>query len=581
MVMTLRKDSVFRLCLFGWMLCSAAAMSASPFRETVPFSIVTNTGIGRDVFVTGNHPDVGSWNPTLGAKLVWNSGNVWTGSVALEAGTALQYKPVVVPISVTGLCNGANWQFLPPGEGNHLNAVTQPQPVAPYAGKFVYYHSGLTNVTIIYSINGGAFTSAPLAQVGPGRAPGEFLHAGAAIGTPGASIEFVMSGMSGTNTFYDHAPHPGYGTPPDNNYYTTLDMIFLQDGDIFNYWPSASVSAPSIIVSNAVSTFSPSPSRTMKIYLPRGYVQNNWKRYPVLYMHDGENVFSPGGTFGSWDADLTATREISQGRMREVIIVALNSTANRTREYLPPEDNEGGQGFGDVYAKFLVYDVKAKIDAQFRTLTDRPNTLTAGSSSGGLITTYLGWSTNVFGKIGSFSPAYLISPNFNNKIAADPKQPLRIYTDMGTVNSPETLLVADYWVVLDHLLRDGYVQQFDLLSWLACGAQHNEAAWAARLPVCLRFLLNIWDERNHLAHAAMPPVVSSLAVTGSVASISHPALVGWPYRLEGAPSLTGPWTGLVFQAASPTPWQNRPFEVVFSPAATAQFIRVVAEGNMP
>lgn len=575
------KSRWFHVCMCGWMLFGSATMAASPFREMVSFSVATNTGFGRDVFIAGNHPDVGNWNPTLGTKLVWNPGNIWTGSVALEAGTALQYKPVLVPISVTGLCDGVNWQYLPPGDGNHLNVATQPQPPAPYAGKFFYYHSGLTNVTIIYSINGGAFTSAPLAQIGPGRASGEFLHAGAAIGTPGAAIEFVMSGMSGTNTFYDHAPSPGYGTPPDNNYFTTLDMVFLQDGDLFNYQPPASVSVPSIIVSNAVSTFTPSPSRTMKIYLPRGYVQNTWKRYPVLYMHDGENVMPPYTGLGQWQADQITTREVSQGRMREVIIVSLNSTANRTREYLPPEDNEGGQGFGDVYAKFLVHDVKAKIDAQFRTLPDRPNTLTAGSSSGGLITTYLGWSTNVFGKIGSFSPAYLISPNFNNTIAADPKRPLRIYTDMGTVGYPETALVADYWVVFDHLLRDGYVQQSDLLSWLACGAEHNETAWAARLPVCLRFLLNIWDERNHLAHTAAPPVVDSFSVTGTVTSVSHASLAGWPYRLEGAPRLTGPWTGLVFHAASPTPWQTRSFEMSGNPTADVHFLRVVAEGITP
>ena len=553
------------------------AGAVSPFREVLHFSIVHDAGFGNEIFIAGNHPDAGNWNPTLGAKLVYNPGNLWTGSVALQAGTALDYKAVVIPNSHTGICQGANWNYLPPGDGNHATTNAAPQPAAPYAGKTIYYHSGLTNVSIIYAINGGDFTGASLAQIGPGRAPGEFLHKVEGIGVPGGSIEFVFSGMANGVTVYDHAPHPGYGTAPANNYFTTLDAFFVQDGDVFNYQPPGTVSAPSIINSNVVSTFSPSPSRTMKIYLPRGYQQNTWKRYPVMYMHDGENVFSPGGTYGSWDANLTATREISQGRMREVIVVALNSTENRTREYLPPEDNYGGQGFGDTYAKFLVHDVKAKIDREFRTLPDRENTMTAGSSSGGLITTYLGWSTNVFGKIGSFSPAYVISPNFNARIAADPKQPLRIYTDVGTFGGDvEAQLVPDYWVVLDHLLRDGYVQHLDLLSWLACDAQHNEAAWAARLPVAFRFLLNIWDEANELAGAAIPPEMDDVTMSPGSIQFSLNTLGGWRYRVDLWDRLGAEeWPDGTNVFKETLPWSVRNLSAPVT-SGTVQFFRVTA-----
>lgn len=570
-----------RVVLFSALLASSAH-AASPFREDLTFSVVTNTGIGREVFITGSHPDAGGWNPTLGAKLVWTDGNVWTGSLAFAAGTQLDYKPVVLPNTVADICNGANWDWMPPGDGNHLTTNTAPQPAAPYAGKTVYYHSGFTNVTLIYSDNGGGFIGAPMLQAGPGRGPGEYLHLAEGIGTPGGTLEFVFSGMVGTNTYYDHAPYPGYGTPPDNNYFTTLDHLFVQDGDLFNYWPPTSLTPPQVLLSNAVSTFSPSPSRTMRIYLPRGYAENTLKRYPVLYMQDGENVFAPGGNFGSWDTDLIATRETSQGRMREVIIVALDSMpgpANRTREYLPPEDNEGGQGFGDVYANFLVHDVKTKIDAEFRTLPDRPNTLTAGSSSGGLITTYLGWSTNVFGKIGSFSPAYLISPNFNARIASEPKQALRIYTDMGTEGETEASLVADYWVVLDYLLRDGYVQHRDLLSWFACGATHNEAAWSARLPTALRFLLNPWDEPNRLAHRSEAPAIESATLDPGAATlrVAHPALTGWTYQVDAAATPAGPWTtNIAPSAPEAEPWTTRTVDLSLNPATTTRAYRILA-----
>jgi len=529
----------------------------SPDRTAISFSVTTNTGIGYAVFITGNHPDIGNWVPSRGAKLYWTPGNVWTGAVAIEPGITVEYKPVIIPLAVEHVCDPTQAQFIPPGEDNHYELDIPPRSPAPYGGKSIYYHSALTNVFMLYSIAGNAFTSAPLHVIAPGRSPGEWLHHVSGIGEAGASIEFVMSGWVGTNIVYDHAPFPGYGTPPAHNYFTTLDTFFIQDGDLFNYQPPAWVSPPSVVVSNVVSTHPPSPDRAMRIYLPRGYEENTWKRYPVLYMHDGENVFAPGGAFGSWDADITATREISQGRIRECIVVALDSTSNRTREYLPPEDHSGGQGFGDVYSRFLIYDVKTKIDAEFRTLPDRPNTLTAGSSSGGLIATYLGWHTNVFGKIGAFSPAYLISPNFNDRIADEPKQDLRLYVDMGTAGSPETLLVEDYWIVLDHWLRDGYVENEDLLSTLACGAFHNEAAWAARLPDCLRFLLSIWDEQNLLAHRDFVPNVLNISGPNSGISLDYPSLVGWTYQLESASEPDGTWSFVESQPPETAAWAIR------------------------
>jgi predicted alpha/beta superfamily hydrolase len=545
-------------------LAAGAAWARSPVRETLHFAITTNVGFGNEVFVAGNHPDTGSWDPVRGAKLTWNSGNVWTGVVGVQSGTSLDFKYVSLPNSYTGICDGGNAGWMPPGGGNHLTTNAPSQPAAPYGGKTVYYHSGLTNVTVIYSSAGGAFTAAAMSIVGPGRNGSEYLHAVSGIGEAGEGIEFVLSGMSGTNTVYDHAPHEGYGTPPDNNYFTKLDVFFLQDGDVFNYRPPAAPSTPRIHTSTVVSTHEPSPNRTMKVYLPRGYDQNPWKRYPVVYMHDGENVFSPGvGLSGyGWVADLTATREISQGRMRECIIVGLNSTANRTREYLPPEDNYSGQGFGDVYAKFIEYDVKPQIDGAYRTLTNRANTGTIGSSSGGLITTYLGWATNVFGFIGPFSPAYLISPNFNQTIDTKPKQPLRIFTQTGTVGSPEIDILPDTWTVLDYFLKDGFVPNVDLVSRIGCGQAHSEQSWADWLPECFRFLLDPWDEPNRLAQAGYPPVLAAPtgAATGVLAA-DYPSLLGHAYRVETATNPAAQWVATATSSVEQLPWAIRSMAV--------------------
>lgn len=574
--MTIRDFQRLEILLCA--LLAVPVLAASPAREVLNFSITTNVGFGNEVFVTGNHPDLGNWDAAKAAKLVWNAGDTWTGQVAVKSGAALQYKFVSAPNAATGICDGVNWRYMPPGNGNHLTTNAPAQPPAPYVGKALYYHSSWTNAFVLYSVDGSNYANVAMERMGVGRGAGEYLYRATGFGEAGEAIQFVPHGYLNGVESWDNAPYGGYGS---GDYYTTLDVMFLQDGNIFNYWPPAILSAPRIINSNVVSTYSPSPSRTMKIYLPRGYDQNTWRRYPVLYMHDGENIFAPGGTYGSWDTDLTSTREISQGRMREVIIVGLNSSGTlRTREYLPPEDNEGGQGFGDTYAKFLVYNVKAKIDAEFRTLTNRENTATAGSSSGGLITTYLGWATNVFGKIAAMSPAYLISPNFNQRINNEPKQPLRIYTDMGTEALDATLL-PDYWTVFDYHLRDGYVPNKDLLGVIGCGQEHNEAAWSNRFPVAMRFLFDPWDEPNLLARQLYPAAIKgiTLAVSGAFTG-SVDTLAGHSYVLQRSSDAANPasWSGISTSSVESLPWSIRSFSSTNEPASgPATFFRVIAQ----
>ena len=92
---------------------------------------------------------------------------------------------------------------------------------------------------------------------------------------------------------------------------------------------------------------------------------------------------------------------------------------------------------------------------------------------------------------------------------------------------------------------------------IGCGDVHNEAAWAKRLPQCYRFLLNLLDERNTLAHQVMPPVISNYAGV----SIGYPSLSQWRYRLECAANPGGPWTAVATNAAEILPWASRTFSV--------------------
>jgi predicted alpha/beta superfamily hydrolase len=243
------------------------------------------------------------------------------------------------------------------------------------------------------------------------------------------------------------------------------------------------------------------PSREVRIWLPPGY-KDGEARYPVIYFHDGQNVFRPGGLFGCWFAEDAAAEEMKAGRMREAIIVAVpNNEADggkaRMTEYQPPDDvnprdPSRGHGICDRYGKFLVGRVKPAIDAKYRTLPDRENTVVAGSSMGGLVSLWLGLNTDTFGAVGVFSPAFWTSPNFTKAVMEGTKKDgLRIYMDMGTRERGN--LTGDYWndalSVREALLKQGYEEGKDFLWNPGEGDEHNEKAWAKRLPVALRFLL--------------------------------------------------------------------------------------------
>jgi predicted alpha/beta superfamily hydrolase len=243
------------------------------------------------------------------------------------------------------------------------------------------------------------------------------------------------------------------------------------------------------------------PSREVRVWLPPGYEEGD-ARYPVVYFHDGQNVFRPGGPFGCWFAEDTAAEETKAGRVREAIIVAVpNNEADlgkaRVTEYQPPDDANPrdpsrGPGLCDRYGNFLVGKVKPAIDGKYRTLPDRANTVVAGSSMGGLVSLWLGLNTDVFGAVGVFSPAFWTSPNFTKAVMQGAnKDGLRIYMDMGTRERGN--LNGDYWqdalTVREALLEQGYQEEKDFLWNPGEGDEHNEKAWAKRLPVALRFLL--------------------------------------------------------------------------------------------
>lgn len=231
-------------------------------------------------------------------------------------------------------------------------------------------------------------------------------------------------------------------------------------------------------------------SRTLVLYLPPSYAENPLKRYPVLYAHDGQNLFEAATAFGGneWRMDETANSLIGQGLMDEAIIVGVyNAGANRIYEYGPCCDPTYGGGGADKYLAFLADTVKPYIDANYRTLSSRANTATLGSSMGGLVSTYAGRRrSDVFSKIAGMSSSFWWNDEALTRevIAYVGKVPAKFYIDAGTVSDG----LAQTTAMRDALAADGYVQGVDLDYYVAQGGGHNEASWAARVDRPLKFL---------------------------------------------------------------------------------------------
>jgi predicted alpha/beta superfamily hydrolase len=227
--------------------------------------------------------------------------------------------------------------------------------------------------------------------------------------------------------------------------------------------------------------------RGVDVYLPESYGQGR-RRYPVVYLQDGQNLSDPSVAFCGNTWRLLDGLPWLAERGIEPIVVGIHNTPARLSEYSPFEDAKHGGGDGDRYARFLIDTVKPRIDEAYRTRKDRASTVVGGSSMGGLISLYA-----FFRRPSVFGAAAVLSPSiwFGGRQILDFVQDARltrgrVYLDVGTNEGAATLRDAR---TLNRLLRrKGY--KGDALRYLeAQGAQHREADWAWRLPLALEFLL--------------------------------------------------------------------------------------------
>ncbi len=235
-------------------------------------------------------------------------------------------------------------------------------------------------------------------------------------------------------------------------------------------------------------------TRRVWVYLPPQYAAEPGRRFPVLYLQDGQNVFDGATAFlagKEWEADETVERLSEEGRIEPLVVVAVdNGGERRAFEYLPTRDARLGDGGGaDLYGRMLVEELKPWVDARYRTRTGREDTGIAGSSFGGIVSLYVGLRhADVFGNIAALSPSVWVDDRHIVRfVDALPGRPgTRIWIDIGTREGGGA--VTDARALRDALVREGWREGVDLRYVEAAGAVHDEVAWAKRLPAVLEFL---------------------------------------------------------------------------------------------
>jgi len=227
--------------------------------------------------------------------------------------------------------------------------------------------------------------------------------------------------------------------------------------------------------------------RTIRMYFPPNYSSGN--RFPVIYMHDGQNLFDDATSFsGEWKVDEILDSLYKYHHFSCIVVGVYNGESQRLNEYSPwHNDSLNIGGDGDKYAKFIVKTLKPFIDSHYRTLTDRENTVIMGSSMGGLMALYMALEyPDVFGKAGLFSPSLWLSPKAFEMIQNYKQKKLQKFYLLS--GAKEGALSVFNTLKADSLLRSTGFDENYLKCKIAQDGQHNEWFWSREFGNAIRFL---------------------------------------------------------------------------------------------
>ena len=255
--------------------------------------------------------------------------------------------------------------------------------------------------------------------------------------------------------------------------------------------------------------------RQITIYTPDGYDESQ-ARYPVLYLHDGQNLFEEHRAFVPgeiWHVKSTADALIRAGEIEPLIIVGIDHAgAQRIDEYTPTMDlRHKHGGLAKAYGRLIIEELKPWIDREFRTQPDACHTAMGGSSLGGLVSLYLGFrAPHVFGRLAILSPSIWWDRKMMlQRLRANiHRRRTRLWLDIGTREGRAYVQTVNQTRQLrDELVARGWRQGDDLFYFEDAGATHSERAWAHRLPMALKFLFPPPAVLDVCREALRPPAI--------------------------------------------------------------------------
>src|SRR5579859_1033578 len=360
---------------------------------------------------------------------------------------------------------------------------------------------------------GTVYLAGSLPELGPWRPDGRALTGSGrdrtiALSEPaGTTLEYKFT----LGTWDREALSSTGSVPPNHVLVFARDTVVTHEitafkrpvADYIADWQGSGVLGRLVYWTNVQSKYL-GPARNVEIWLPPGY-DSTTKRYPVLYMADGQNLFDPriANTGVDWGVDEAIVRLVGRQVMSPVIVVGVWNSNERGAEYSPWQR-------APDYARFLIEELMPRVNAQFRTLTGARNTMVMGSSMGGLLSFYLvTHHPEAFGACGCMSTAFLLSPAIvqqyftgvpkvahpdttayiERDIAAGLKAPkgARYWFDFGG-QGLDTNFGPSHEIVRQWLVRQGLREGRDFVIRRYADATHNEASWRARLDDPLTFL---------------------------------------------------------------------------------------------
>jgi len=228
-------------------------------------------------------------------------------------------------------------------------------------------------------------------------------------------------------------------------------------------------------------------SRDLVVYLPPSYWENGLRpNYVTLLMHDGQNLFNSSTAFGgtAWKCQYTLDVQIVEGNMEEIIVVGVYNTPDRLAEYTYSADPEYGGGKGDIYLNFLRDTVLPKVKSSgYPISTDASQLGILGSSLGGLISCYAGWTRpKEYSLSGCMSSSFWWNnQDFTNAVMVQHQVPSKetFYLDSGDSGDSQDGMLQTI-TVRDHMQQDGFSMNNNIFYYLDKGASHNEYYWGRR-----------------------------------------------------------------------------------------------------